>query len=146
MTRAAEQSKAFTLRLLPSSHLHPAEVLRVQSSSDLPPSCSCAHCPALGPKVLLAEPVRVRELVRACLCGVFCVVSLPVGSGASQIEFQRKKGIERCFMLLMPGWCSELNELNLRAHYILDLIMLLMASTQELTALHTFRSFFQVSA
>ncbi|TNN87976.1 hypothetical protein EYF80_001940 [Liparis tanakae] len=61
--------------------------------SDRPPSCSC---PALGSKSPYAYVDRL-------VCVGSFVSSCPRSEvGPSQIEFQRKRGIERRFMLLTP--------------------------------------------
>lgn len=122
MSWEAEQRKVFRLLGLSPNNAVCHRLILIQQKckgrSLLPtflPNAAAPTIPFSAPRCfwqLFYVSTHMSVCEQVCLCGVFCVVPLPVGSDASQIEFQREKGIERCFMLLTTGWCSELNELN----------------------------------
>lgn len=102
-------------RLLPSCHPRPAGVWEVQSSSS---SQLQLHPPSHSwPQGAFGRSLSVYVSTHSCPWTSLSLWGLlyrrrPVGSDASQTEFQRKEGIERRFMLLTPGRSARLNELN----------------------------------
>lgn len=80
--------------------------------------------------------------IRARLNGIACVgssVSSPLirkwclPGWVPDRESARETGIERHFMLVTLGWCSEMNEFNWRPdkrdYYLLDLMLLMVSHT-----------------
>lgn len=134
MTRAAEQRKVFSLLRLSLNDAFCHRLILIQQQSEgavfLRPSSQLQLHPlahswpkgAFGQSLHDVYVSNTRVCVNELVCvGSFVSSPLPVGSGASQIEFQRKTGIERRFMLLTPGWSSELKRpLHLRSDNVTD--------------------------